>query len=224
MKHSSTVVSVTVLALALVVSPVDAEQFDEMLKWTSAEVIHYDVVAEYAGVTAILVNPESGPTNSYQTEVSDRYEVSFDWNPTEMAIFGKPVIKNFPSALPKGKPGGSMFGQPCPEQKTDGAYDHVEVISVKTGMPGSNSVELTLKRAYPAGKVAYAGEGACVNWYNMPAKTETMTGGFLVSLGMYFGMPEAAGSGLSVGKDGKTMILVDEPNGWKYKYTLRIVK
>jgi len=102
--------------------------------------------------------------------------------------------------------------------------DHVEVVGAKTGLPGSNSVELNLKRTYPEGMVAYAGEGPCNNWHDMPAKTETMTDGFLVPPGMYFGMPQPAGSVLTVGKDGKTMTPVDAPNGWKYTYTLRIVK
>lgn len=212
--------------LALVVFPAQAQNIDEMVKWTSAQAIHYDVVAEYAGQTPILVPAPSGsnPITSYQAAVTDRYEVGFDWSPGEMAMVGKPVFKNFPAALPKGTPGRSMFDQPCPPPKINGAYDHVEVIGAKTGMPGSNSLELTLKRSFPAGQVAYAGEGPCNNWLDIPAKTETLTGGVLVPLGMYFAMPQAAGANLTVGKDGKTMTLVDEPNGWKYTYTLRIVK
>ena len=222
MKSPFTVVSASALALAVAASAVDARN-DDMMKWTTAEVVHYDVVAEYAGVTVVLVNT-AGQTNPYRATVSDRYEVGFDWNPAEMSVVGKPEIRNFPSALPKGTPGGSSLGQPCPEPKLEGVYDHVEVVSVKGGLPGSNSAEVTFKRMYPAGKVAYAGENRCDNWHDMPAKTETLTSGFVVPPGLYFAMPQAAGSNLTVGKDGKTMTHVDGATGWKYTYTLRIVK
>lgn len=101
---------------------------------------------------------------------------------------------------------------------------HYDVVGAKTGPLGSNSLELTLKRSYPAARVAYAGEGPCNNWLDWPAKTENLMGGCIVPLGMMFAMPQAAGFNLTVGEDGKTMTLVDEPNGWKYTYTLRIVK
>lgn len=81
-----------------------------------------------------------------------------------------------------------------------------------------------MKRSYPPGQVAYAGEGPCNNRLDIPAKSETITGGLLVPPGMYFAMPQPAGANLSVGEDGRTMTLVDAPNGWTYTFTLRIVK
>ena len=107
---------VTALGLAILVSTVHAQNIDEMVKWTSAEVVHYDVVAEYTGTTPVLVPIKGAPVTSYPTQVKDRYEIGFDWSPTEMAMVGKPVFKNFPSTLPVGTPARSSFNaQACPQ-------------------------------------------------------------------------------------------------------------
>jgi hypothetical protein len=223
MKCSAGAGFITALGLAFVVSPLGAQDLDQMVKWTAAEVIHYDVVAEYSGQTRILVG-DSGRVTGYSTQVKDRYEIGFDWNPTEMAMVGKPVFKNFPATLPNGTPAGTMFGQSCPQPKMNGSYDHVEVLGAKTGLLGSNSLELSVRRTYPAGSIPYAAEGPCTNWAEAPKKTETATDGVLVPPGLYLAMPTAAGANITFGKDGKTMILQDTPNGWTYTYTLRIVK
>ena len=216
---------VTALGLAILVSTVHAQNIDEMVKWTSAEVVHYDVVAEYTGTTPVLVPIKGAPVTSYPTQVKDRYEIGFDWSPTEMTMVGKPVFKNFPSTLPGGTPARSSFNaQTCPQPRMTGSYDHVEVIGAKTGMMGSNSLELSVKRTYPAGAIPYATEtGGCVNWADTPAKVDTVTEGLFVPPGMYLAMPAAASPGMTIGKDGKT-IAVQNKSGWAYTYTLRIVK
>ena len=52
---------VTALGLAILISTVHAQNIDEMVKWTSAEVVHYDVVAEYTGTTPVLVPIKGAP-------------------------------------------------------------------------------------------------------------------------------------------------------------------
>ena len=100
----------------------------------------------------------------------------------------------------------------------------MEVIGAKTGMLGSNSLELSVKRTYPAGAIPYATEvPGCTNWADTPAKIDTVTEGLFVPPGMYLGMPAAAPAGMTIGKDGKTITLQDKL-GWAYTYTLRIVK
>jgi len=162
---------------------------------------------------------------AYPTQVKDRYEIGFDWSPTEMTMVGKPVFKNFPSTLPVGTPARASFNaQTCPQPRMTGSYDHVEVIGAKTGMLGSNSLELSVKRTYPAGAIPYATEvPGCTNWADTPAKTETVTEGLFVPPGMYLAMPAAAAPGMTIGKDGKTINFQDKL-GWAYVYTLRIVK
>ena len=223
--YSSSSRVLAVLGLAILVSTVRAQNIDEMAKWTSAEVVHYDVVAEYTGTTPVLVPIKGAPVTSYPTQVKDRYEIGFDWNPTEMTMVGKPVFKNFPSTLPVGTPARSSFNaQTCPQPRMTGSYDHVEVIGAKTGMLGSNSLELSVKRTYPAGAIPYATEvPGCTNWADAPAKIDTVTEGLFVPPGMYLAMPAAAAPGMTIGKDGKTINFQDKL-GWAYVYTLRIVK
>lgn len=224
MKNAGSMV-VAALAMSFPVSSVGAQQsaqaIEDMVKWQTANAVHYDVVAEYTGTTAILMPPAGAPVGPYRAQVKDHYEISFDWNPGSMEMVGKPVFKNFPATLPSGTPGGTMFQQACPPPKVNGTYDHVEVVGAKTGMMGTNSLELSVKRTFPAGSVPYAAEGPCNNWLDVPAKTETTTSGMLVPPGMYFAMPSAMPSNLTLGKDGKTMTLRD--NEWTYTYTLRIV-
>ncbi len=216
---------VTALGLAVLVPSIRAQNIDEMARWTSAEVVHYDVIAEYTGSTAVLVAIKGAPVTSYPTQVKDRYEIGFDWSPTEMTMVGKPVFKNFPSTLPVGTPARSSFNaQACPQPRMTGSYDHVEVIGAKTGMLGSNSLELTVKRTYPAGAIPYATEvPGCSNWAEALATIDTVTEGLFVPPGMYLAMPAAAAPGMTIGKDGKTINLQDK-RGWSFTYTLRIVK
>ena len=102
---------VTALGLAILVSTLRAQNIDEMARWTSAEVVHYDVIAEYTGTTPILVPNKGATVTSYPTQVKDRYEIGFDWNPTEMTMVGKPIFKNFPSTLPGGTPVDTKVGE-----------------------------------------------------------------------------------------------------------------
>ena len=157
---------VTALCLAIVTTTARAQNIDEMARWTSAEIVHYDVVAEYTGTTPVLVPIKGTPVTSYPTQVKDRYEIGFDWSPTEMTMVGKPAFRNFPSTLPVGTPARLLFNaQTCPQPRMTGSYDHVEVIGAKTGMMGSNSLELSVKRTYPAGAIPYATEvPGCSNW------------------------------------------------------------
>jgi hypothetical protein len=216
---------VAVSGLAILVSTLHAQNVDDMVRWTSAEVVHYDVVADYTGTPPVLVPMKGAPVTAYPTQLKDRYEVGFDWNPAEMVMVGKPVFKNFPSTLPAGTPARSSFNaQACPQPRMTGSYDHVEVIAAKTGMLGSNSLELTARRTYPAGAIPYATEvPGCTNWADAPAKVDTVTEALFVPPGMYLAMPAAAAAGMTIGKDGKTMNFQDKL-GWAYVYTLSIVK
>ena len=225
MANHSRALFVAALGLTILLPTTHAQNVDEMVRWTSAEVVHYDVVAEFTGETAILVPNKGAPVTSYSTQVKDRYEIGFDWNPIEMTMVGKPVFKNYPSTLPGGTPARPSFNaQTCPQPKIAGSYDHVEVLAAKTGMMGSNSLELSVKRSFPAGAIPYATEmPGCVNWADAPAKIDTVTEGLFVPPGMYLAMPAAAAPGMTIGKDGKT-INFQNKLGWAYTYTLRIVK
>lgn len=214
--------ALVLIVLAFGASSIHAQNVNDMVKWTSAQVVHYDVVAEYSGNTNVLL--ASGNATAYPTQVKDRFEVGFDWNPLEMAMIGKPVFKNFPSTLPGGTPArASGSNKTCPQPKMNGIYEHFEVLAAKTGMPGTNSLELSVKRTLPGGAIPYALEAACDLWATSPAKEETLSFSMLVPPGLYIAMPSAAGAGITVGKDGKSITFVDKL-GWTYAYTLNIVK
>lgn len=189
---------------------------EAMLKWQQAQVIHYDVVAQFRGDTSILEVPRNSPIGAMRAAVADRYEISFDWDPNAMAMVGEAVIRNFPATLPDGAPAGK-----CGPPKFTGSYDD-EVVSAKTGVPGSNSLELTVKSSYPSAALAYANEKDVCTPLTVPSASRSDVRGLLVPLGMFFAMPAAVPENLTVGKDGKTMTLKE--GNWTYTYTLRIAR
>jgi len=211
-------------AVVAFAQPLPAQDMDEFMKWAAAEDVHYDVVAEYTGLAKVLVAPDdSRAVAGYEAAVTDRYEVSFDWNPTQMAMIGEPRFKNFPSTTTNDLPGGSMFGMACPSPKIEGSYEHMDVVAAKAGMPGSNSIEVTGNRTHPPGQVAFAGEGPCNNWQPMPGRIESVTDGVFVPPGSYFAMSGMADSNTRVDSANHVITVINQSSGWKYTYTLRIV-
>ena len=208
------------IVVAWCVLPARAQNVEEMMKWQTATAIHYDVVAEYAGTTQILKSKPPG----YAAAVKDRFEINFDWSPTDMAMIGQATFKNFSATVPAQFPGLTSMGKPCPSPKVNGAFDYAEVRGAKSGTPGSNSIALAMARTFPAGAFSYALEGACDIWQEAQQTTDTFTMGLQVPPGMYFAVPQAVPSNMTVGKDGKTMTLVDKANGWTYTYTVRVAR
>jgi hypothetical protein len=222
------IVTVAVLASLLAVAPgagtLHAQQtqaqIEAMIKWGQAEDIHYDVVAEYAKDTRILIAAPNSTASGAQALVTDRYEVSFDWNPVALALIGKPVFRNFPSTFPTA---AVLFAKSCrvPPPFT-GVFDYVELLDSK--QLGTGSLEFSAKRTYPEGLLPFLNEFGKCGLDPAPAKTESVTTGVVIVSGMYFATPQAVPANVTVLKDGKTMILKDEPNGWTYTYTLKLLK
>lgn len=175
------------------------EQVEAMLKWGMAEVVHYDVVAEYSGQTMI-------PAFRDWVAVKDRFEISFDWSPTKLTLVGKPAFKNFPSTVPpRAFPGACQ--QPPP---LSGGYEHFDIVDMKLESIGG--LELTVKRTFPAGAIPVVGETGNCALRAVAAGTETMTHGVLIPQGINLVMPETAGENITVLKDGKTIVLDDKDN------------
>ena len=216
-------IGVAAASLAWGDSTLHGQNVQELTKWASAQMVHYDVVAEFAGPANVMVTtvPVIGGALTYSAQVQDRFEVGFDWSPTSMELMGKPTFKNFASSLPKGTPPGR---EGCASPKPAGTYEHADVTDAKNGPAGSNALVLSLKRTQAAGAVPYVNENGCNNWANAAATVVTTTLGMQVPPGMYLAMPQAAGNTITVGTDGKTMVLDDKASNWKYTYTLRIVK
>jgi hypothetical protein len=205
------------LGIAGLADTAQAQNMEAMMKWTTAQVVRYDVVAEYKGQTSIASIPPNSPISKYDAQVVDRYEIGFNWNPQSMAMEGAPTIRNLPTSLPTGVPAGK-----CGAPQLTGAYDHAEVTGAKTGLPGSNSLALSIKRSYPAVAFQLPNEKGVCTPLNAPAKADMQTSGIVVPPGMYFAMPAAKPANITVDGDGKTMTLKQKE--WTYTYTMRIVK
>ena len=197
--------------LVCLASAVGAQQVDAdlMAKWSAVTVVRYAVVGEFGGAPTIL-NGAGGFKS--QGQVTDRVELTFDWNQNETALVGTPTFKNFPSRVSVTPAAG------CPAARISGAYEHMNVLSVKQF---SSVLQVAVTRSYPAGSIPHANESApCgAEWDTAAAKVETSEIMLLVPPTMYFGMPSAAGSTLSISPDRKSMVLVDKNGGWTWTYT-----
>lgn len=216
MKRSAGWVLAAVLALVCAAPYTGAQDVQLMLKWGQAQDIHYDVVGEYSGEVMIM----HGHYVGHNAPVTDRFELGFDWNPVESTLIGKPIFKNFPSTLP-----ANTFANSCMQPPPlTGTYEHFDILDAK--LHSLADISFTIKRTYPGGSIPYFNEEHVCSLDPSPARTETITSGVgvLIIPGIYFAMPQSAGANVTVMKDGKTIILDDKANGWKYTYTLRIVK
>jgi hypothetical protein len=207
----STVFAVASCAAA---AQVAGQDLDLMVKWTAAEVVHYDVTMEFAGEGQIL--KEGGQFRT--APVTDRVEVAFDWNQNEMKLVGTPVIKNFPST--KGDmPPDKREGCPAP-RVTGGTYDYINVTAV-TSVEYNPALQFTATRSFAAGTIpAFDDQERCTQSIDSPAATERVELGLLVLPAMYLGMPAAGGQGIQVDAAKSTIKSVDQ--GWTNTYKLSI--
>ena len=230
-------VIVSSVAVGLAMSPVEAarpQDPEALMKWARAEVVHYDIVGEYAAPTVILSNGPAGLpgkwSGSDRVAVKDRFEISLDAGRAHIGVVGKPVIRNAPSTV-----AANVFEGACRQPPPlTGAYDHIEVIAYKYEV---NSLVLTTRRTYPAGSVPLTNEVGACGLHPVAARTETVIHHLPLIEGTFLAMPAAAPrfrlgdqdissapNRLIVQPDGKTAVLDDSSRGWKYTYTLKVVK
>lgn len=199
--------------LAILPAPLPAQNpdVDLMAKWSAYEIVRYAVVGEYSGEPMVMRGAQG---ISRKAKVTDRVELTFDWNQqlTEMAALVS--MKNFPATMTV------LPMEGCPATKVEGSYDHLEILSAKST---ASVVEVAAQRRFPAGSIPYATEEECSkNWDAVTAKTEPATMMLIVPPTMYFGMPTSPG--MTISKDKKSIILLDEANGWTWTYTPTPVK
>lgn len=213
-----------IACVAVSVGSLAADRQDQMdmelrMKWATAELVHYDVAAEYSAPTPVLAR--------HKTAVKDRFELSFDYVPLKVAIVGKPIFKNSVSTV------STVFEDVCMQPQVNGPYEHLDIIDAK---PGMGALELTIKRTFPPGARPGINEttGKC-ELTPVEGKVDTLAYQIPVIPGTVFGTPMLApghvrigesaseNNTVTIGKDQKT-IVVDAGNGWKYTYSLRIAK
>lgn len=208
---------ITVLIIAgcaVGASPARAQDSDLAAKWSGYAVVRYVVTGTYQGEPTII---SSGKGQGRKAKVTDRVQLEFDWNQNEMGLVGAVKVTNSPSAV-------ALIEQPgCPPTRLTGTYDHWEVASATVMAP---LIQLAGKRSFPAGALPASGDRSqCVaGWDQVTARTEAVEMDLQVFPAMFLGMPQAMGPDMSVSKDAKSIVFVDQQNGWTWTYTPTPVK
>jgi hypothetical protein len=178
-----------------------------MAKWTAVEVVRYVVVGQLSTETEVIRGAQGYHRSG---RVTDRVELTFDWNQQEMTLAGTPTFKNFPSTVAVTEVEG------CPPTKVSGTYDFLELAAVEQF---STMLRMTGTSRSLGGSIAGINEeqrcGAV--WDDAVARSERVEIMMLILPTTYFGMPMPPGMSLS--PDGKSIILADQSTGWSWTYT-----
>lgn len=218
MKKHRVIVGVVLILGALVSARESAAQnIDLMAKWTAATVVKYKVTAEFSG-EAVLFS-----TGGVQGRgmVTDRFEVEFDWDQSEFAMIGTPIIKNFPSKLVSVLKNGTCT------PTVSGAFEHATIVELRNdpelGM--LNFVHAETQRDLPAGTVAIANEvGPCAKVSQTAAQSVRQRIAVPAPNGMMLAMPSGQAGYQHNGKAFIIKATSSDEKGWTYTVTPTIVK
>ena len=216
MKKHRVIVGVVLVLGALVSARESAAQnIDLMAKWTAATVVNYKVTAEFSG-EAVLFS-----TGGLQGRgmVTDRFEVEFDWDQSEFAMIGKPIIKNFPSKLVSVLKNGTCT------TTVSGAFEHATIVELRNdpALGMSNAVHAEAQRDLSAGTVA-AEVGPCTKVLQAAARSVRHRIAVPAPNGMMLAMPSGQ---VGYQHNGKAYIIKapsSDEKGWTYTVTPTIVK
>lgn len=84
------------LGLAFSTGPAAAQDVELMARWTAIPVVRYAVVGKFTGQPEVIRGAQGFNRHG---QVTDRVEITFDWNQNEMALVGTPTVSNFPSSV-----------------------------------------------------------------------------------------------------------------------------
>ena len=182
---------------------VDAQNVDEMAKWTALTVVRYRVVGEFSGETPLFAG---GGQNARAT---DRVELEFDWDQFEMKLAGTAKITNADTEftpIPIGD---------CPASRVNGKLEVANAVSVSSDqLPGMLTV--TTSSQTPAGANSGPNEnGPCAATYDHAAGSATGTTTLQVIPAMMLAMGPPGANGIS--PDGKSFIV--KAQAWTWTYT-----
>ena len=218
MKKHRVIIGVVLVLGALVSERESAAQnIDVMAKWTAATVVNYKVSAEFSG-EAVLFTAEGLPGRGM---VTDRFEVEFDWDQSEFAMIGKPIIKNFPSKL------GSVLKNGICTTTVSGAFEHATIVELRNdpALGMANAVHAETQRDLPAGTLAGVNEvGPCAAIRQATARSARHRIAVPAPNGMMLAMPSGQAG---YQHNGKAFIIKGtstEDKGWTYTVTPTIVK
>lgn len=218
MKKHRVIVGVVLVFGALVsVRESAAQNIDLMAKWTAATVVNYKVTAEFSG-EAVLFTADGLPGRGM---VTDRFEVEFDWDQSEFAMIGKPVIKNFPSKLVSVLKNGTCT------TTVSGAFEHATIVELRNdpALGMANAVHAETQRDLPAGTVAGMNEvGPCAAIRQATARSVRHRIAVPAPNGMMLAMPSGQAGYQHNGKAFIIKATSSDEKGWTYTVTPTIVK
>ena len=218
MKKHRVIVGVVLILGALVSARESAAQnIDLMAKWTAATLVNYKVVADFSG-EAVLFTADGTPGRGM---VTDRFEVEFDWNQSEFAMIGKPIIKNFPSKLVSVLKNGTCT------TTVSGAFKHATIVELRNdpALGMSNAVHAETQRDLSAGTVATDSEvGPCAKVFQAAARSVRHRIALPTPNGMMLAMPSGQAGYQHNGKAFIIKAASSDEKGWTYTVTPTIVK
>jgi hypothetical protein len=218
MKKHRVIVGVVLILGALVSARESAAQnIDLMAKWTAATLVNYKVVADFSG-EAVLFTADG---TSGRGMVTDRFEVEFDWNQSEFAMIGTPIIKNFPSKLVSVLKNGTCT------TTVSGAFEHATIVELRNdpALGMANAVHAEVQRDLPAGTVAGMNEvGPCAAIRQATARSVRHRIAVPAPNGMMLAMPSGQAGYQHNGKAFIIKATSSDEKGWTYTVTPTIVK
>lgn len=224
MRRRSRVEVVVIGCLCLSASPLGAQAVDMavMAKWAAVTVVRYVMTGDFTGELVVMRSPRGVEA---KPKVTDRVELTFNWNQQEMTLVGPATVKNFPATVSF----PARIGE-CPAPRVTAPYEGWDIVSV-TVIGGGGGLTLAGKRTYAAGAFPRAkpnvpaSQEVCGDvWEPVAATTEPTEMMVGVATTLWYAMPSAGGEFVSVSKDGKSIIVVDAATGWTWTYTATPVR
>jgi hypothetical protein len=224
MRLRSRVEVVVIGCLCLSAAPLGAQAVDMalMAKWSSVTVVHYVMTGEFTGDAVVMKSPRGVEA---KPKVTDRVELTFNWNQHEMALVGPATVKNFPATVSF----PARIGE-CPAPRVTTPYEGWDIVSV-TSISGGGGLKLAGRWNYAAGAFPRAkpnvpaSQEVCGDvWEPVAATSETAEMMVGVAPPLWYAMPSAGGEFVSVTKDGKSIVVIDHGTGWTWTYTATPVR
>lgn len=224
MRRRSRVELVVIGCLGLHASLLGAQAVDmaAMARWSAVTVVHYVMTGEFRGEAVVMRSPRGVEAKG---QVTDRVQLTFDWNQHEMALVGPVAVENFPATVSF----PARMGE-CPAPRVTQPYDGWDIGTVTT-VAGGGALTLSGKRTYAAGAFPRARPNVPANqevcgdvWEPQAATSEAMQMIVGVAPPLWYAMPTAGGAFVSVTKDGKSIVVYDNATKWTWTYTATPVR
>ena len=191
-------------SLALHVAPAFALDPDMAIirHWTSADLINFHVVGEYAGQVRIASN------GAGRADVTDRVVIDLKWKMSTSTLVGKPIIQNSKSVVTNLRD----LEVKCKAPVLKGEYEHFELLGIKDGLAGA--LEMDVRTSYP---VVDAIQFCTGSYKPVPARVDRYPVEWGVPSPTLFGMGLPPSDSLTISNDKKSMIV--KRDGWTWTFT-----